>query len=216
VTRRIYPLALGAAVLSLAGLLWAAGPKPKAIPTPVYKVETTYSSAGDTLTEVRKVRPTNLPTTAKSWWITTVTPIIHVVVEGGELYVFPWQGGPSPNPGPEPKPDPKPDPQPIVKLFGIIIVEESKDRTPPQAAVQAAIHKACDAKKLQYARLDQNVVDETGKPPADMAAWLAKAKGKTLPYLLLVGENGQVAWEGSQPATEAAALELLKKYGGTL
>ncbi len=103
---------------------------------------------------------------------------------------------------------------PIVKLFGAIVVEETKDRTPLQAKVQDAIHKWCDGKKLQYARLDQNVVDESGKPPADMAAWLEKAKGKTLPYLLLVGQNGQVAWEGSQPTTEAAALELLKKLGG--
>lgn len=215
-TRRdCFPYGLAALVVALSAGLWAvghAGPeKPKAIPIPIYEIKTSYSGTGKELIETRRVVCTNMPADAAQTWKRDQTPPLHVVYQGGDFYFFPWKGGPSP--GPEPKPDPPPPP-PITKLFGVIIVEETKDRTPQQAAVQDAIHKACDGKKLQWARLDKDVVDENGKPPADMAAWLAKAKGKTLPYLILVGENGIVAWEGTQPATEAAALELLKKYGG--
>ncbi|OWK45739.1 hypothetical protein [Fimbriiglobus ruber] len=63
------------------------------------------------------------------------------------------------------------------------------------------------------------VVDESGHPPADLAPYLTRAAGKSLPYLFLVGakgspQAGKVAFEGPLPATPADLLKLLKSVTG--
>lgn len=150
--------------------------------------------------------------------------VLSVVTPGGQLVmpftVVPY--GPTPGPGPEPGPGPgpAPDPVPVGKLF-VLIVTETKDQTPEQATVlnSKAARDLMAAKSWQWRIVDQDVVDESGKPPADIGKWVQQAKtwaaaGNKLPCLMILDEQGAVLSQGPLPATEAAYLELLKKFGG--
>lgn len=218
--RLSYPVLLAGGILAAAAMLWAAGPKPAAIPTPIYQVQSTYSSAGDTLTETRRVRPTNMPATSKSWWITTVTPIVHVVYEGGELYVFPWKGGPSPNPDPQPDPIP-PVPVPVTELW-CIVVEESASRTAEQGIVLAspkvrALFPAAGGFRLIDPWKDAARTQENGPIPTELRPYVDRAKPvPILPVCYLVEPNGTVHYEGPLPKTvpDVEALVARIKKGG--
>lgn len=152
--------------------------------------------------------------------------VLSLSVPGGNLavpYVIaPYGAVPTPGPGPSPGPGPGPSPVPVpgAKLW-VLVVTETKYQTPEQAAVlgSKAVQDYIAAKGWQWRVIDQDVKDENGQPPADMAKWLDRAKqwqakGNKLPYLNLADAQGVTAWEGALPATEAAMLEQLKKLGG--
>lgn len=131
------------------------------------------------------------------------------------LVVMPY--GTAPTPGPSPGPTPNPV---AGKLF-VLIVTETKDQTPEQAAVinSQAARDLMAAKGWQWRVVDQDVVDENGRPPPDLAKWISQAKawaaaGNKLPCLLVLDEQGAVLSQGALPAIEAAYLDLLKKWGG--
>jgi len=149
--------------------------------------------------------------------------VLSVVTPGGQL-VMPFTivpyGAPTPGPGPEPGPGPGPIPVPGGKLF-VLVVTETKDQTPEQATVlnSKAARDLMAAKGWQWRIVDQNVVDEHGQPPADISKWIEQAKtwaaaGNKLPCLMILDSQGAVLSQGPVPATEAAYLELLKKFGG--
>ncbi len=132
------------------------------------------------------------------------------------LVVMPYGTVPTPGPGP----GPAPDPVPAGKLF-VLIVTETKDQTPEQAAVvnSQAARDLMAAKAWQWRVVDQDVVDENGRPPPDISKWINQAKtwaaaGNKLPCLMVLDEQGAVLSQGAVPATEAAYLDLLKKWGG--
>jgi hypothetical protein len=148
--------------------------------------------------------------------------VLSLSVPGGNLavpYVIAPYGA-APIPGPGPGPGPGPTPVPGGKLF-VLVVTETKDQTPEQAAVlgsKAAIDLMA-AKSWQWRVVDKDVVDENGKPPADIGKWITQAKtwaaaGNKLPCLLILDQQGAVLSQGPLPATEAAYLEVLKKFGG--
>jgi hypothetical protein len=143
---------------------------------------------------------------------------------GGNLaipfVVAPYGTVPTPGPGPSPDPGPGPTPVPSGKLF-VLIVTETAQQTPQQAAVinSKAADEYIAAKSWQRRVADKDTVDENGKVPTDLAAWLDKAKawnagGGKWPYLNIADGSGAVVYEGAMPATEAEYLALLKKFGG--
>jgi len=149
--------------------------------------------------------------------------VLSVVTPGGQLVmpftVVPY-GAPTPGPGPSPGPGPGPIPVPGGKLF-VLIVTETAQQTPQQAAVinSKAADEYIAAKSWQRRVADKDTVDENGKVPTDLAAWLDKAKawnagGGKWPYLNIADGSGAVVYEGALPATEAEYVALLKKFGG--
>lgn len=150
--------------------------------------------------------------------------VLSLSVPGGNLaipfVVVPYGTVPTPGPGPSPDPGPGPTPVPSGKLF-VLIVTETAQQTPQQAAIinSKAADEYIAAKSWQRRVADKDTVDENGKVPTDLAAWLDKAKawnagGGKWPYLNIADGSGAVVYEGAMPATEAEYLALLKKFGG--
>ncbi len=217
--RKLYPVALATAVLTAAVLLWAAGraqgQAPKAIPVPIYKIETAYSGTGKELVETRKIVCTNMPATAAETWYRNVLPPIHVVYEGGQFYFFPWQGGPSPNPDPKPDPKPDPDPLPVPTELWCIVIEESAKRTPQQGIVLASpkvrsLFPAAGGFRLFDPKNDKG---EDNPAPEELKLYVARVETGTLakPVCFLVDPKGQVYYEGTLPPTVDAMTVLVDK-----
>jgi len=124
------------------------------------------------------------------------------------------QPQPNPNPNPNPQPDPQPKPTPVGPLR-LIWIEETSERTPEHAALIAdkelrdLLYKAGWLLRIA----DADVVDENGKPPTDLANYLAEAKKLGLPRLFIVDKNGVEVYNGAVPATKEAFLQLLKQFG---
>jgi hypothetical protein len=117
-------------------------------------------------------------------------------------------------PNPNPYPNPLPPPAPVGKLW-TVIVEESGQLTPAQGRIVTSKALADWIRSKGHPPtwiIDKDVLDENDKQPASLKEYLARAK--SLPFLFLVSETGTVLYEGPLPDSEAAILELLKKYGG--
>ncbi len=123
--------------------------------------------------------------------------------------------------GEETDPRPDPVPPPSGKIFAVVI-EETGDRdkyTPQQ--VQALIAKSdldyMKSKGYLYRRVDRDVVEPDGqggdRTPLAIASFLQRAKGQTLPRLIIANESGAVLYDGVV-VDEASVLRTLKQYGG--
>ena len=99
-------------------------------------------------------------------------------------------------------------------IAAVVIVYESADNTVAQAKTEAAIHAFCKVHSLAYRLVDQNDVDQSGQTPADEAAWIAKAAGKTLPQWLLIGPKGGLVSQAGLPKTDVEATAALLKHTG--
>lgn len=125
-----------------------------------------------------------------------------------------------PEPGPDPQPDPEPEPVPPQSLWAII-VEESLDRTPDQAAVYVSpqVRELFEWKRFR-------VIDVTGPVGNDMEPWRQRAlraacptgtcpadvkPGAALPVLYLVDANSKIYYEGPPPATIDLMVSLVEK-----
>ena len=108
--------------------------------------------------------------------------------------------GPGPQPKPEPKPEPKPQPKPSE--LWCVIVEESHDRTPAQAAVILSTKF-----RAIFADKRFRVVDKD-KGDADCAAYIQRAVGAKLPQIYIVSPAGDIVHEGPLPTSEADAVAL--------
>lgn len=109
--------------------------------------------------------------------------------------------GPAPEPGPDPSPGPAPVPDPPKNLWAIV-VEESSERTPDQAAV--LLSKEVRASVSNFRIVDRDVISDDVKPYAE------RAQGSRLPVLFLV-DDGQVYYEGGLPETVADFTRLVSQ-----
>lgn len=140
--------------------------------------------------------------------------IVVAAVVNGKLVVEEFKAPftPEPNPQPNPKPDPQPNPQPGPKT--VLWIEETSDRTPSQAAavIDAQIRAALQAAKWSLRVVDKDVVDETGKPPADLAPYIESAKAAGLPRVFILQDVREL-YAGAAPSSVSSFLDLLRRYG---
>lgn len=138
----------------------------------------------------------------------TDSSVVEVVVGDGKPDILP--------PGPTPTPPPIPE-----KGFRVLVVFESEELQKYPASQVAAmmsgevrgyLNDKCatsnDGKGKEWAVMDK---DTTGLPKLWQDA-VGKAKGKTLPYIII--SDGTTGFEGPLPPTTSEVLTLLKKYGG--
>lgn len=119
-----------------------------------------------------------------------------------------------PGPGPMP-PDPKPpDPAGVVKF--LVVVEETADATAARGIYLADLTLAARLKDkgIKIRVVDKDVVGTDGKPPADVARFIADARDKPLARVYLVDEKGKTIFAGNMPADPARLIELLSRFGG--
>jgi hypothetical protein len=128
-----------------------------------------------------------------------------------------------PNPTPTPiPPNPSPTPTPPTPASGmhVLVVYETKDLAKLPAtqvqviasqAVRAYLDKHCekDGATPAYRFFDQNV--DLSKEPKDWQETFKRPRS-SLPWIIVA--TSKAFYEGPLPTTEAATLELLKKYGG--
>ena len=117
---------------------------------------------------------------------------------------------------PDPPPTPPTPPTPTPSKLWVTVVEETGDRTIEQGRIYTSdeLHAYLDQHKHQWRIVDDDVTDEDGRTPEGVATYLARARGKPLPWVILSDANGAVLWEGTLPESDDALLETLKQYGG--
>ncbi|HOB43671.1 MAG TPA: hypothetical protein PLK04_10225 [Bacillota bacterium] len=181
---------------------------------PAYSADLEYQAAGGQ----------SLVITAKNaeqqiWQVRTDGSIVVAAVIDGKLVLedFQWQVLPNP-PKPEPQPEPKPEPEPEPPVPDVpktvIWIEESSMRTPSQAAaiIDKQIRQAIEKSGWRLRIVDQDIVDENGKPPAELAPYLDSAKGSGLPRLFILAD-GKELFAGAAPDDIAGFVSLLRKFG---
>ncbi len=120
-------------------------------------------------------------------------------------------------------PVPRP-PEPPVVTPGprwIVVVEETAERTPQQAAVltNSGFRQWITTAGHDCRMIDKDVLTPTGSVPTDCAPYLDLAKGQTLPRLFIVDgcsgdSQGKVLFAGDLPATADALKTLIQQKGG--
>src|SRR5574343_169383 len=120
---------------------------------------------------------------------------------------------PTPNPPDPPKPDPPTPPVPVTTGLIVVVVEETASRTASQQQALGASAAYAKAKGYPWRFLDKDTVDEAGKVPASLKAFLDLAAGKPLPYLIITDGGRKLLWEGTLPP-KSEAVALLQKFGG--
>lgn len=120
-----------------------------------------------------------------------------------------------------PPPDPSPEPSPPVPVppgpgvLDILWIEETAARTPEQARAltDRAIRDALAAAGWSLRVVDQDITDETGKTPPDLAPAIAAAKQAGLSYLIVRARNGAEVYAGKAPPDLTAFQALLQRLG---
>lgn len=129
--------------------------------------------------------------------------------------------GPTPDPGPTPGPGPKPPdpkPEPVTSRRALIMVESLANAPKEELVtlnslkVRDYLDKKCTDGRKGWRKWDQHVPKD--KDNAVLVQLWEDCKGKVgkLPVLILTQNNKADVYP--LPATEAATLELLKKWGG--
>jgi len=111
-------------------------------------------------------------------------------------------------------PPPPPPPPPPVELLQAVVVEESNDRTAQQAQVMLSTRVRA-AVGNRFFVFDDDMADKHGQTPPNVACWIERAKGKSLPYLFLSdakAEPSAVAWEGPMPESIEKMLSLIAEH----
>lgn len=120
--------------------------------------------------------------------------------------------------GPEPEPDPPdPDPPPEPGRRWVIIVEESTQRTPQQAALivgpgRDQIDKYLADKK--HPKLNVADKDAKGNAMASLAPYIRLASDELPACFIVADESGKVLFQGPLPDSAATVIELVKEHGG--
>ena len=120
-----------------------------------------------------------------------------------------------PTPPTPPVPPPPPVPPVPGKVTTVVIVEETADRTPELTRLLSSksVLELREQLRPNWYLLDKDVVDESGKPPTKLAAYLALAAGQPLPHLVTDsdadGANG-VLFSGPLPVDTAKLVEVLR------
>lgn len=133
---------------------------------------------------------------------------------------------PPPGPGPSPTPDPPaptpptpptPPPAPVAgPAKFVVVIEESATAAATRGELYSdkALIDYYAAQGIKARRVDKDVVDAAGKPPADVARFLDDAKGKPLPRVYLVGGDGKQLYAGNLHDDPADLLKLLQQHAG--
>jgi hypothetical protein len=118
--------------------------------------------------------------------------------------------------GPPPPPTPPPPPPPVAvgKLWLVIVETPSGAAGRGKLLADPALQALVKARGHRLRVVDADVRGPDGNPPADVAPYLDRAAGKTLPQLFIVTEAGAVLFAGALPETGAALAELVKAKGG--
>jgi len=115
-------------------------------------------------------------------------------------------GGESPNPPPPPPPE--------EEVWGVILIEESEERTHALAKILVGteVSEFLESKDLIWKPADQHVIDVGGETPQDLVPYIAEAKERGLPRLYIMGVNGHEFYAGEVPKDSAAVIKLVKQY----
>ena len=109
-------------------------------------------------------------------------------------------------PGPTPNPTPTPTPGTVSR---VVIVEESGDRTPEQAAVLTDPRLQPLRQSGNLLILDQDAADSQGQPAVD----LAQHDGQPLPRVIGLDSSGVRSVAAELPGTGDELVELLEAWG---
>jgi hypothetical protein len=130
----------------------------------------------------------------------------HTVVVGD-----PAPPPPGPGPAPPNPPGPTPPPAPTSPVAYLVVVEETAEAVGTRGAffADAALAARMKARGIKWRVIDKDVVGPDGKPPADVARFLALAAGKPYPSLFTVDAAGKLIGQQPMPRTPADLLTLL-------
>ncbi len=123
--------------------------------------------------------------------------------------------GEPPAPEPGPAPGPTPQPSPLARAW-VVVIEETSESAASRGAFWADrdLVAYVKAKGWKVRVADKDARDARGQVPADLAPYIARAKTRTLPHLMVVDPEGNPVAEGTLPASAAELLVALKKIGG--
>jgi hypothetical protein len=116
-------------------------------------------------------------------------------------------------PGPKPEPDPKPTPDPLpVAQVWLVVVEETAQRTAPQAVVLASpkVRESVAGRIM--------LLDQSWALPDSRQSYLDASKGKTLPVMFLTPGDPQTTpaskavFTGPLPGTPDEAVTIIGKW----
>lgn len=112
--------------------------------------------------------------------------------------------------------NPTPPPPPPVGSLWMVIIEETSQASKNRAAWLNDKELVAYFKESNhhFRVVDKDVVGPDGTPPSPLVGYLNGAKGKTLPYVFLVNQSGDVLYRGAVPETPAEMLALIRKAGG--
>lgn len=128
--------------------------------------------------------------------------------------VLPVEPSPPPNPVP-PQPEPPAPVPPGPGVLDLLWIEETAARTPEQARAitNRALREALAAAGWSLRVVDQDITDETGKTPRELAAAMAAAKQAGLPYLIARSRDGAEVYAGKAPTDLVGFQTLLQRLG---
>lgn len=112
-------------------------------------------------------------------------------------YTFTVKGtpGPEPDPQPDPKPDPKPDPEPKVgKVKAFVVVEDTSKAGQWRGTILGSPKVAAFYKDrgLTHRLLSVGLDGQDGALDAAGKEWIAKARGKDLPWMFVVNDQNKI------------------------
>lgn len=138
----------------------------------------------------------------------------HILTVGGVPDPVPPDPEPGPDPGPEPDPapDPVPPPPDFKEPYTLLLIEETHDRSPEEAAavLSKEIIEYVHEKGWKRYLLDKDVVDKDGKTPSSVKAYIERAVGKGLPWYIVVDADGEIVIEG-EIKNEVVLLDVLRR-----
>lgn len=144
------------------------------------------------------------------WFVLAVPGADGKGIDGAEFEL--QVGEPTPAPPDIDPPDPIPGPGPKF----VLVLEESGNRTPGQAATMMGLRAWLLASEHQWRMLDKDVVGPDGKTPEWLVPYLEAAKDQPLPALLISQPTeagaGAIAVK-ALPESVAAAIEAVTKGG---
>jgi hypothetical protein len=114
--------------------------------------------------------------------------------------------------GPTPPPPPPPPPIPAT-IKSAIILYESQQLTPSQNLLLSDIRNDQWLKTKKIQILDQDSKGQKGTTVPQVNAAIQAAKGKQLPILAGIKEDGSIAFADSLPGTKDGIISKLKEYG---
>lgn len=113
--------------------------------------------------------------------------------------------------------DDDPPPPPPVRLFAVLVYEESDrdDYTKEQldAIDSVEMREYMESRGHSLRVVDKDVTDGEGNPPASIASFLQRAKAQSLPRIIVADQSSEILVD-VMVTDKASTIDALKKYGG--